>query len=177
MRQAFGVQTLLAVLVVGVVLLFPTEASACCTAINCGLCVSSSSQCQVSNACLILGTNPCPTCNVFGCNCNAQCGTYTDVGINQPCVRVACTNSAEQRDAARARFEAIDKDRNGKISRSEARAWLDKKSDKKWADSVPNPDKVSTDELFKREFDRADGDHDGVITPAELDPVLKKTES
>jgi Ca2+-binding EF-hand superfamily protein len=73
----------------------------------------------------------------------------------------------------RGRFNEIDRNRNGKITREEARAWLVKNLGSKWLQRVTDRGKAGTDQIFKREFDRMDTDHNGVITPGELDKSLR----
>jgi hypothetical protein len=154
------------------------EASACCTSGACSYAVSSSSNCGTSAGCQLNKTPVCPVCNIFGCNCNNPCQCLAATIIQRGVVRCTATpccgnDAAADRAAAKARFDELDANSDGKISRKETRAWLDKTYGKKWRDNVPNKGKATADQILKREFGRADADHNGVITPGELDPALR----
>jgi Ca2+-binding EF-hand superfamily protein len=138
-------------------LLSAGPASACCTAVLCPYAVSSSSQC-------VGGTNM-PVCNIAGCNCNVQCGMYT-WDTTGGC-HFSTTCSLEAANDAKARFDEIDADHNGKISLAELDAWGAKQKD--LAKNMKAKDLKAS---LKSGFAKADKNHDGSITPAELDDSL-----
>jgi hypothetical protein len=138
-------------------LLSAGPASACCTAVVCPFAISSSSQC--------VGGPNMPVCNVFGCNCNEQCGMYTWSTDNTCHFSPTCSLDAS--NDAKARFDAIDADHNGKISLAELDTWAAKQKD--LAKNVKAKDLKAS---MKAGFGKADKDHDGAITPAEFDASL-----
>jgi EF-hand domain pair len=137
-------------------LLLAGPVSACCTAIICPYAISSSSQC--------VGGPNMPVCNVFGCNCNLQCGMYTPDTTGKCHFSTPCTS-----DSAQARFDEIDTDHNGKISAAELEAWGAKQKD--LAKNVKSKDLKAS---LKSGFAKADKNHDGAITPDEFDSSLAK---
>jgi len=155
-----------------VVLLFPTEAAACCSGLVCPHCISSSSDCVTSESCIIAQLATCPTCNFLVCDCNTQCGCQELTGTS--CSSTPCCGSdpAADRAAARARFDSADTNRNNKISRAEGRKWLEKTFGPKWVEKVPDRGKASAAQIYKRLFDQVDKDRNGVITPGEMDKSL-----
>jgi hypothetical protein len=144
-------------------LLFAGPASACCTAIVCPYAISSSSQC-------VAGPNM-PVCNVFGCNCNVQCGEFVPLTTGQCHFNPTCSTVAAMADT-KARFDEIDADHDGKISAAEADAWAAKQKD--WTKTVNTKDLKGAKDPVKAGFAKADKNHDGSITPAEFDSSLAK---
>jgi hypothetical protein len=144
-------------------LLSAGPASACCTAIVCPYAVSSSSQC--------VGGPNMPVCNVFGCNCNVQCGEFAALTTGQCHFNPTCSTTAAMADT-KARFDEIDADHDGKISAAEAEAWAAKQKD--WAKTVNTKDLKGAKDPVKAGFAKADKNHDGSITPAEFDSSLAK---
>jgi hypothetical protein len=145
--------------ILAVLILLPGMASACCTAILCPYCVSSSSSCVCGNE--------MPVCNAFGCNCNNQCGAFA-AGTDLKCYASSPCDSD-----AKARFDEVDGDKDGKISKDEA--WI-------WASKQKNPLNVSPEIQLASDakpqdvagiaFDKSDADGDGTISPAEFDSSL-----
>ncbi|MEA2563833.1 MAG: hypothetical protein QOH06_5337 [Acidobacteriota bacterium] len=141
-------------------------AAACCTAILCPYCISSSGNC-------VCGSEM-PVCNAFGCNCSNQCGAFA-AGTDLKCYAAAVCDSD-----AKARFDEVDGDKDGTISKDEA--WI-------WARKQKNPLNLSKSDLPEIllaadaqpqavagiAFDKTDADGDGMISPAEFDSSLDAT--
>lgn len=152
-----------ALLVLAALVLLPGMAAACCTAIICPYCISSSGNC-------VCGSEM-PVCNAFGCNCNNECGAFA-AGTDLKCyASISCDSDAK------ARFDEVDGDKNGTISKDEA--WI-------WARKQKNPLNMSKSDLpeillaaepkpqdvVSAAFDKADADGNGTISPAEFDSSL-----
>lgn len=173
-----------AVLLVLAWLLAPGIAQACCSCsgVGCqlksgficcgGYCVSHSSDC-------VCGAQT-PVCNAFGCNCNSQCGSW-------PCTLTSkvgacsfnptCPDDANAQREAKARFDAIDSNHDGKISLDETRAWTKslKQPLAKMAHGLPkhlSAPKASEEKILRFLFDQMDTNKDGIIQPGELDKSL-----
>lgn len=149
--------------------LFAGPAGACCTAVVCPYCVSSSSQC-------VCGPQH-PVCNVFACNCNVQCGMWTpDFNTGLCYFSPTCDGAAAAR--AQERFKEIDANNDGKISHDEAWAWVVKKRGESWLTGfakgeLPAQTKATDEKAtFRFAFDKVDTDHDGSISPGEMDASL-----
>jgi EF hand domain-containing protein len=151
-------------LVTAALILLAGPASACCTAVICPFAVSSSSQC--------VGGPNMPVCNVFGCNCNVQCGEFTPLTTGQCKFYPTCSTAAAMADT-KARFDEIDTNHDGKISAAEADAWVAKQKD--WDKNVNMKGlkgAKTPQDAMKAAFTKADKNHDGSITPAEFDSSL-----
>jgi hypothetical protein len=152
--------------VLAALVLLPGMAAACCTAVLCPYCISSSVDCVCGSG--------VPVCNAFGCNCNDQCGAFT-AGTDLQCYASTPCDSD-----AKARFDEVDGDKDGTISKDEA--WI-------WARKQKNPLNVSKSDLPEilqaRDaqpqdladvadvaFDKTDSDGNGTISPAEFDSSL-----
>jgi hypothetical protein len=145
----------MAAFLLAALVLFAGPASACCTAVVCPFAVSSSSNC--------VGGPNTPVCNVFGCNCNTQCGEYAYVVPNSCSFYPTC-DSAAARSSAQARFDEIDTNHDGKVSLAELQAWAPNQKD--WAKNV----KSGKD--LKAGFSKTDKNRDGTVTAAEFDVSL-----
>jgi hypothetical protein len=167
-----------AVAALAALVLTAAPAAACCTAVVCPYCVSSSDNCVCGTPPSCSWDKPCAVCNVFGCNCNVPCGMWSLTSGNQ-CVYYPKCDSAEAKTLAKARFDEIDTNHDGKISPEEMAAWLHKQKPS-WLKHI-NPKslpanlkatKANEKALMKWEFDLADANHDGYIDPAEFDQSL-----
>lgn len=169
MNTSLGTKLVFAAGLLVIALLFvPVSAEACCTAVVCPYCVSSSSSC-------VCGSQQ-PVCNVFGCNCNVPCGMYT-ASTDLKCYFSATCDSDEAAAFAQARFGEVDADGDGKISKDEAWSWVEKQEQ-------PVLDRVRLGEdglaaegaepmaVFGAAFGHVDADGDGFVTPAEFDSGL-----
>lgn len=134
--------------------LLPGIAAACCTAILCPYCVSSSSNC-------VCGSEM-PVCNAFGCNCINQCGAFA-AGTDLKCYASTVCDSD-----AKARFDEVDGDKDGTISKDEAWIWARKQKNPL---NVPAVD-AKPQEVMSTAFDKTDADGNGTISPAEFDSSL-----
>jgi len=149
--------------ILAALVLLPGMAAACCTAILCPYCVSSSGKCVCGNE--------MPVCNAFGCNCNNLCGAFA-AGTDLNCYASTSCDSD-----AKARVDEVDGDKDGMISKSET--WV-------WARKQKNPLNVSrsdlpeillaadakSQEVVSIAFDKTDADGNGTISPAEFDSSL-----
>jgi hypothetical protein len=148
----------------------PQPAQACCTATVCSWCSSSSRSC-------VCGAHT-PVCNIFACNCNVQCGEYNvNILHRDHCVFNPTCSSAAARAGAQARFDEIDADHDGKVSRDESLVWLQKQKTS-WLTRVNNKELPANlrgakeEDVFGFEFNQVDANKDGYIQPGELDASL-----
>lgn len=147
-------------------ILLPGVAAACCTAILCPYCISSSASCACGGG--------MPVCNAFGCNCNDRCGIFV-AGTDLECYASASCGSD-----ARARFDEVDGDRDGTISKAEAWVWTRKQKNPLNVSGSDLPAVLDAEDQEPQEavgiaFDKADADGDGTISPAEFDGSLDAT--
>lgn len=166
-RAAVGLSVV--VLFVAALTLLAGPASACCTSIICPFCVSSSSNC-------VCGSQQ-PVCNIFGCNCNVQCGEWTP-NNNGLCYFYPTCDTSAARNSAQARFDEVDANHDGKISQDEAAAWAAKQKD--WDKNVKSKVKAAgktQKDTVKAGFGLADKNHDGAVTPDEFDSGLAGAKS
>lgn len=119
----------------------PTRAD-CCNTVCGGLC----GDCTNGTLCCATGGR-----NIFCCNCEGTCRS----GNCSVCTD--CGSSI----FTRKRFDAIDRNRDGALSRAEVSAWI------KETKSARTPAEV------RKGFDRADANHNGRIEPVEFDKTLK----
>lgn len=157
-----------ALLVVAALVLLPGIAAACCSSVLCPVCVSSSSSC-------VCGSQM-PVCNVFSCNCNNQCGAFTYATNNLCYFSTPCDSDAAKADA-RARFNEVDADKDGKISRDETWAWVQKQNRAMVASRGELPQNLTAagakpEDTVAFGFKKADANGDGSISPAEFDSSL-----
>jgi hypothetical protein len=153
-------------LVLAALVLLPAMAAACCTAILCPYCISSSSSC-------VCGSDM-PVCNAFGCNCNEQCGAFA-AGTDLKCYASTLCDSD-----AKARFDEVDGDKDGTISKDEARVWARKqknplnvsKSDLPEILLAADAQPQDVADVADMAFDKTDADGNGTISPAEFDSSL-----
>ena len=143
--------------------LLPSPLAACCTAILCPYCVSSSNSCVCGNE--------MPVCNAFGCNCNDQCGTFA-AGTDLKCYASTPCDSD-----AKARFDEVDGDKDGRISKDEAWVWASKQKNPPNMSKSDLPEillasEPKPQEILGAAFDKADADGNGTISPAEFDSSL-----
>lgn len=162
-RFGFGAVLFLAALV-----LLPGSAAACCTAVVCPFCVNSSSSC-------VCGSNQ-PVCNVFGCNCNNQCGAYS-FNNNGLCYFYTPCDAASAKEGAQARFNQVDTNKDGKISKDEAWVWAQAQKRPLIANKSELPANLTApgakpQDVVSYGFKNADTNGDGSITPAEFDSSL-----
>ncbi len=151
-------------------MLSPSPAAACCTSTLCEFCISGSSNC-------VCGAQE-PVCNVFACNCNLPCGMNT-YNTNNKCYFSTPCESDAAKQVAKARFDEIDTNHDGKISHEEMSAWAHKQK-KPWLSHVDKTSlpagmkatKANEAAVLKYEFDQMDTDHNGFITPDEFDRSL-----
>jgi hypothetical protein len=161
--------TVAAGLYVAALVLFAGPAAACCTAIVCKYCSNSSSNC-------VCGAQV-PVCNLAGCNCNTQCGMWSYSPSTNLCYWNPTCDSAAAKAGAQERFAEIDADKDAKLSHDELWAWVAKKRGESWVSSLTE-DEVSRSKaadskgVFRFEFDRIDADHNGSISPGEMDDSL-----
>ena len=153
-----------ALLVLAALVLLPGTAAACCTAVVCPSCISSSSGC-------ICGSEM-PVCNVFGCNCNNECGAFA-AGTDLKCYFSSPCDSA----GARARFDEVDGNKDGEISRDEAWTWAQKQKNPLKMNENDLPDSLRSGSASQQDiagtgFSLADTDRNGTISPAEFDSSL-----
>jgi hypothetical protein len=154
-----------ALLVLATLALLPGMAAACCTAIICPYCVSSSDNC-------VCGSET-PVCNAFGCNCNNECGAFA-AGTDLKCyASISCDSDAK------ARFDEVDGDKNGTISKDEAWVWARKQKNPLNLSKSDLPEillaaEPKPQEVMSAAFDKADTDANGTISPAEFDSSLGK---
>lgn len=72
-----------------------------------------------------------------------------------------------------ARFKEVDTNGDGRLSLEETEAWLVKKFGQSWIQHVGKADRGGSNaQVLQRVFKRMDVDHDGSISPAELDSTL-----
>ena len=157
-----------ALLVAAALILLPGLAAACCTAIVCPYCISSSSNC-------VCGSQM-PVCNTFGCNCNNQCGAFT-AGTDLKCYfSTPCESDAAKADA-KARFDEVDGDKDGKITKDEAWVWAQKQKNPLKVNESDLPENLRSANASQQDvagvgFALADADKNGTISPAEFDSSL-----
>lgn len=157
-----------ALLVLTALVVLPAIATACCTAVVCAYCISSSSNC-------VCGSQM-PVCNVFGCNCNNQCGAFT-AGTNLQCYFSPSCDSAEAKADAKARFDEVDGNKDGAISKDEAWAWAQKQKNPLKVNESDLPENLRSSSASQQDiagagFALADADKNGTISPAEFDSSL-----
>lgn len=140
--------------VLAALVLLPGIAAACCTAILCPYCISSSGDC-------VCGSEM-PVCNAFGCNCIDRCGAFA-AGTDLKCYASTLCDSD-----AKARFDEVDGDKDGTISKDEAWIWAHKQKNPL---NVPASD-AKPQEAVSAAFDKTDADGNGTISPAEFDSSL-----
>lgn len=147
--------------------LFAGPTGACCTAIVCSYCISSDPNCVCGP-----GT---PVCNTAGCNCNAQCGQKT-YELFVGCKFYPRCDDANAAKMAKERFDEIDGNHDGALSHDEVWAWVEKKQGESWAASLAKGEiPAGTKDpkaAFKFEFDKMDTDHNGSVSPGEMDESL-----
>lgn len=153
-------------LFVASLVLFAGPAAACCTAVVCEFCISSSSNC-------VCGSST-PVCNVAGCNCNPQCGMNT-YKFPVSCVfSTPCDGSAAAR--AKERFDEIDANHDGALSHDELWAWVAKEEGESWAAHLAKGELPAGTKdakaAFQSEFNKMDTDHNGSVSPGEMDGSL-----
>jgi len=157
-------------LALGILFLAPA-AQACCTVIYCPFQISSSTECDLPRT---------PVCNVWGCNCNIQCGENTLTTGDSCLFQPECTADDAARAQAQARFDEVDASHNGTISSDEATAWAEKQPDflkKVNRSALPEAlqgDDVAISEVVAYAFPLADRDGDGNIAPGEFDVSLQR---
>lgn len=157
-------------LVLGVLFSAPT-AHACCTSVLCPFAVSSSSGC--------VGGPNTPVCNVFGCNCNVQCGqnTPTTAGI---CAFSTPCDGGDALARAQERFDKVDTNDDGAIDQSEVTAWAEAQQDflkninRKSLPENLQGDDVAIGDFVAHVFRQADKDKNGTIEPGEFDETLRR---
>ncbi|HVG06481.1 MAG TPA: hypothetical protein VNM67_02175 [Thermoanaerobaculia bacterium] len=143
--------------------LLPGMAAACCTAILCPYCISSSNSCVCGNE--------TPVCNAFGCNCVNQCGAFA-AGTDLKCYASSPCDSG-----AKARFDEVDGDKNGTISKEEAWVWARKQKNSLNVSKSDLPEillaaDAKPQDVVSIAFDKTDADGNGTISPAEFDSSL-----
>lgn len=149
--------------VLAVLVMLPGMAAACCTAILCPYCISASSSCACGNE--------MPVCNAFGCNCNTECGAFA-AGTDLKCYASALCDSD-----AKARFDEVDGDKDGAISKDEARVWAGKQKNPLNVSKSDLPEILLAAEPKPQDvsdiaFEKTDADGNGTISPAEFDSSL-----
>ena len=152
-----------ALLILAALVLLPGMAAACCTAIICPYCISSSGSCACGSE--------MPACNAFGCNCNDRCGVFA-AGTDLKCYASTLCDAD-----AKARFDEVDGDKDGTISKDEAWIWASKQKNPLNLSKSDLPEILLASEPKPQEvmgaaFDKADADGNGTISPAEFDSSL-----
>lgn len=169
--RVIGLRVLPVVAVALSVLLFAPAAQACCTSIICPFAVSSSSGC--------VGGPDMPVCNVFGCNCNVQCGMYTP-NTTGTCTFSSPCNGGDAQARAQERFDSVDSNGDGAISNSEVASWMEGQKDfLKNANREKLPanlrgDNVTISDIAAYAVDKADTNKNGTVEPGEFDETLAK---
>ena len=153
-------------------LLAPSAAQACCTAVICPYCISSSSNC-------VCGSQQ-PVCNVFACNCNRQCGEWTPNPNTGLCYFYPECDTASAQAEAKARWDEVDTNKDGKVSSDESWAWFDKHKAPVLATGLPKdlqkPD-TKREDVHRWAFAQVDKNKNGTIEPGEFDSSLAKASS
>ncbi|HWM91328.1 MAG TPA: hypothetical protein VN493_11220 [Thermoanaerobaculia bacterium] len=155
-------------LFVAALILLPGMAAACCTAVVCPYCISSSNNCVCGNQ--------MPVCNTFGCNCNNQCGAFT-AGTDLKCYFSTPCDSAAAKADAQARFDEVDGNKDGKITKDEAWVWTQKQKNPLNVNKSDLPAGLQGKDAKQQDiagaaFDKADADGNGTVSPAEFDSSL-----
>ena len=152
-----------ALLVLAALVLLPGMAAACCTAILCPYCISSSVDCACGSG--------MPACIAFGCNCNDRCGVFA-AGTDLKCYASAVCDAD-----AKARFDEVDGDKDGTISKDETWAWVRKQKNPLNVSKGDLPEILlaadpKPQDVADIAFDKTDADGNGTISPAEFDSSL-----
>lgn len=150
----------------GALALFAPAAEACCTALPCPYCVSSSNNCVCAAQ--------TPVCNLAGCNCNKQCGEWSVQLSPAKCIFNPTCSTAD----AQARFDSIDANHNGKISKDELTAylaaqpdWLKNTNRKSFPSKLRGADAKHA-AVVAYGFKKMDKNGNGAVSPAEFDSGL-----
>jgi len=152
------------------IITYAPVAYTCCTSSLCDYCVQAGNSCFHCDSCTTKNPVICPTCNVFGCSCNPQCGCGEYSFPNDCYYRAPCPSCDQQ--VSLERFRSADLDNDGRITLNETFTWVYGYNITSAFYQSPNSFDVS---YVVANFHSMDVDSNGYVTYPEFDSTYLTT--